>query len=228
MTRILRTGFQWTDQLLASLNEAPAAASKGYTSELLWRVDEMRSTHTNKLSCVQTEVADAVKRHATAFLPSLTWLTPHIGRLITRLGVTDYQFRCRHYHAVPCIIFASAACFRDIVPGCRAKYYLSVCLSVCLFFRSHILGNTHPHFQNFLCALPVTVVALRCIVGYLRFCVSRWRHVSNKLSPRGRRDGMSTADGSSTRGGSTSVRDGSAVRTSLVVGQLQAASVRIA
>ena len=47
--------------------------------------------------------------------------------------------------------------------------------------------------------------------------------IYGKLSPRGRRDDMRPAAGSSTRGGSTS-----AVRTSLVAGQLQAASVPIA
>jgi len=47
----------------------------------------------------------------------------------------------------------------------------------------------------------------------------------NKLSPRGRRDDMPSADGSSTRGGSTSVRG--RVR-SLHMANLQAASVPIA
>ena len=58
------------------------------------------------------------------------------------------------------------------------------------------------------------------------------KNVVNKVSPRERRDDMPPADGSSTVAKiAADLRpsaDGSAVRTSLVTGQLQAASVSIA
>jgi len=58
------------------------------------------------------------------------------------------------------------------------------------------------------------------------------KNVVNKVSPRQRRDDMPPADGSSTVAKiAADLRpsaDGSSVRTSLVTGQLQAASVSIA
>jgi len=61
---------------------------------------------------------------------------------------------------------------------------------------------------------------------------SLWIHVSykDKLSPRRRRDDMPPAGGSSNRlvADLRPSADGSAVRSSLVAGQLQAASVPIA
>ena len=102
---------------------------------------------------------------------------------------------------------------------------LSVCLSVCplAHFREHT--STFP--VRFACDRGGVALYCRLLSVLCKPMTSRFQQVITQRAAR-RYVHMSTADGSSTRGGSTSVRDGSAVRTSLVVGQLQAASVRIA
>jgi len=64
--------------------------------------------------------------------------------------------------------------------GRGAEYFdervcLSECVSVCLFVRHHISGNTRPIFVKFLCMLPVAVarsssggVAIRYVLPVVR------------------------------------------------------------